>query len=853
MDGFAERLGERSGLVKDAHAFALAAVRAGGKPPVPPGRLYLTGDEIRDLTGDKIRVLTDDKARVLTGDEIRVLTDDKARALTDDKARALTDDKARAAMSERDGIVFSFEDEGQRQNRLSMPLSPASAVRQALAWRDDGLSVVLCTDEPPQRVRPLLARRLGQDDTTLPILENWAEAEAFGPGRIGLLQLRLPGCVRLRGHGFVALRIDHSHRDQDDPLERLTGAIRFGDLVVDRERGLARLTGLAMEDAGASRECLVLEFLGGSRLLMPATEAARVWRYGATGAVGLNRLDGTAWRERRDQAEREIAALAAALVDRMRARAEAPAPALRPGPAYQRFVRRMPFTATADQVRAIRAVREDMASGRKMYRLVCGDVGFGKTEIALHAAAIAALDGKQVAVIAPTTLLARQHAEVFRRRLAGLGVTVGSLIGSSRSAAGTAVLHGLETGAIDIVVGTHAVQAARFRDLGLVVIDEEQRFGLAQKRRLRDLQNDAHTLVMTATPLPRSLQSALLGLIDVSLLATPPANRLPVRALVAPLDAVLLRTALLHEARRGGQSFVVCPRIADIPVLERRLRDTVPELSLAVVHGRMKNDDLDTEMLLFGRGERDILLATNIIEAGLDLPNANTMLIWQAERFGLGQLHQLRGRVGRGRTRASLYLLTDPAHPPSAAARKRLETVAALDSLGAGFAISLADLDQRGAGDLLGDDQAGHLRLIGTDLYRYVLSRALARAHGETVEETPEPDIALDVPAYLPNTYIPEADTRLRLYHRLASLEDEEEIGDMAAEFADRFGVIPPPAGALLDLARLRLRCRAHRIAAIQAGPRAVALVPASGERRILPIQEPSPFKRLQALLAALA
>ncbi|HEX2943214.1 MAG TPA: TRCF domain-containing protein, partial [Rhodopila sp.] len=415
------------------------------------------------------------------------------------------------------------------------------------------------------------------------------------------------------------------------------------------------------------------------------------------------------------------------------------------------------------------------------------------------------------------------------------------------------------------VVGTHAVAAARFRDLGLVIIDEEQRFGHAQKQRLRHVQDSVHTLVMTATPLPRSLQTALVGLIEVSLLATPPANRLPVRGFVMPFDPVIVRAALLHEARRGGQGFFVCPRIEDIEPMLAMLQETVPELSIAVAHGRMRGEALDRVMLDFADGRADVLLSTSIIEAGLDLPNANTMLIWRADRFGLAQLHQLRGRVGRGRVRARTYLLTDPAHPPSAAARRRLETFITLDRLGAGFAVSMADLDQRGAGDLVGGAQAGHVRLIGTDLYRDLLQQAIARAGGEPVQLPWHPDIVLDAAAFLPTDFIPEPNARLAIYRQIAALEAPEEVDATAAELDDRFGELPLPVLTLLDLARLRIACRRLGIAGIHAGPAAIALAPRPGAdltalpeasrskgRVILPIAEADPLARLQRLLAVL-
>jgi transcription-repair coupling factor (superfamily II helicase) len=500
----------------------------------------------------------------------------------------------------------------------------------------------------------------------------------------------------------------------------------------------------------------------------------------------------------------------------------------------------MPFAATPDQAQAIRSVQQDLAAGHPMLRLVCGDVGFGKTEVALHAAVLTALAGHQVAVAAPTTLLARQHLDVFRRRLAGLDLRIEPLIRASRSPESRRVLQGLAEGAIDIVIGTHAVAVAGFKRLGLVVIDEEQRFGEAHKLALRQKRAGLHALIMTATPLPRTLQGALVGVVNVSQLAQPPIARLTIRSVTVAFDAALVRSALTREARRGGQSFVVCPRIQDLAPMQARLGEIVPELSVVVAHARLRGEALDRVVFGFASGEGDVLLTTNIVETGLDIPNANTMLIWCADRFGLAQLHQLRGRIGRGRVRASAYLMIDREHPPSAAALRRLDIVASLSSLGSGFDVSLADLDQRGAGDLLGEEQAGHLRLIGTELYRYLLTRALARARGEAVADDFSPTIVVEAEALVPHDFIPEADVRLAIYRRLARIKSMDALEDLAEELADRFGSLPKPLHSLLDVARLRLLSVQHGLAAVHAGPNGIAVTGHDGARTVLDVP-PSP------------
>jgi transcription-repair coupling factor (superfamily II helicase) len=743
------------------------------------------------------------------------------------------------------------------------PLPPTALGAAVERQRAAGLAVVLCGAAPLPALRSALARRLRLPADRLHPLETWRDALAVPPRDIGVMHLPLEAGFALPDRAVLAVRTVAADRpdNDDDALNRLATTLHLGDLVVDPDRGLARLTGLAMEDqAGTPMECLRLAFLAGEAVLRPATDADRIWRYGASSSVRPDRLDAANWQVRRTAVEQEIAEMATGLVRRMRERARRTAPAIQPSPAYRRFAARRPYALTRDQSRAIRTVQQDLASGTPMLRLVCGDVGFGKTEVALHAAALVATAGQQVAIIAPTTLLAQQHLDVFRRQLSGLGLRIEPLIRSSRSAQSRSVLRDIESGAVQIVVGTHAVAAGRFRDLGLVVIDEEQRFGEAQKRQLRTLQDSAHALTMTGTPLPRSLQAALAGLLDVSVLGTPPAGRQGGRTLVAQFDPVVIRTALLREVRRGGQAFVVCPRIEDIAPLETTLIGLVPELRLAVAHGRMRGEALDQVMLSFAAGDADVLLATSIIEAGLDLPNANTMLITGADRFGLAQLHQLRGRVGRGRVRASTWLLTDPTRPLSAAARKRLDAIAALDHLGAGFAVSLSDLDQRGAGDLLGDRQAGHVRLLGTELYRSVLQAALVRARGEPAPDDWIPVLTLDLPAFVPAEFVPEPDNRLAIYRQVARIRDAQALEDTADDLIDRFGDLPPPLLALLDLARLRLACRTRGIQAVTAGPAAIALTPrpgvtlrGPGEQRegrlVLAIAEASPERRLHRLL----
>ncbi|MDB5559144.1 MAG: mfd, partial [Enterovirga sp.] len=595
------------------------------------------------------------------------------------------------------------------------------------------------------------------------------------------------------------------------------------------EHGLGLLEGIetiATGD-GAATDTIRLSYAGDAKLMVPVSDIDLMWRYGAAEHVGLDRLGSDSWPKRRAKVETEINDAAAELAGIAAERQKIEAPAITPPRRdYERFVARFPYSVTADQNEAVNDILKDLASGKAMDRLVCGDVGFGKTEVALRAAAAVALAGKQVAVVAPTTVLVRQHLQTFRRRFAEFGIEVGHLSRLAKPAEAKAVKAGLKDGSIRVVVGTHALagNGVAFSDLGLLVVDEEQRFGAAHKDKFRALGEHAHVLTLTATPIPRTLQSALVGLQNVSVLATPPAERQPVRTFVAPFDGPTVRAALLRERRRGGQSFVVCPRIEDIAPMTAQLKGLVPELQVFVAHGKLPAEEIDDTMVRFADGEGDVLLATNIIESGLDVPRANTIMVWRANMFGLSQLHQLRGRVGRGRPRGIAYLLTDPEEEVSDETRKRLSTLERLDRLGAGFAISAEDLEQRGAGDLLGDTQAGHVKLIGAGLYRRLLERALLAATGRTPPEEWVPELNIGIPARIPPDYVPEPEVRLNLYARIARTLDRAGEARIADEIEDRFGQLPEEVTALLAVNRLKRLCREAGVARVDAGPQAIAL-----------------------------
>jgi transcription-repair coupling factor (superfamily II helicase) len=611
--------------------------------------------------------------------------------------------------------------------------------------------------------------------------------------------------------------------------------LRPGDVVLHEDHGIGVVRALeTVEIDGVSHDTLRLDYHGGSSVLAPIDEIGRIWRYGAEEeAVSLDRLKGEAWPKRRAQVNRHLEEAALRLVELAKMRAAATCAPISPPAGYARFAARFGYPETPDQAAAIAAVLADLASGRPMDRLVCGDVGFGKTEVALRAAAAVALSGRQVALCAPTTVLAKQHFQTFQRRFAGTGIKVEQLSRLVAAREAKAVRSAIAEGEAGIVVGTHALAGEQvdFADLGLMIVDEEQKFGAAVKQRLREMANSGHLLSMTATPIPRTLQAAMIGVQDVSVIASPPARRRPIRTFLAPFDPASVRTALLREKRRGGQSFLVAPRIEDIGPLADQLQTLAPELSVKIAHGALPADEVDSVMVGFADGDGDILLATNIIESGLDVPRANTMIIWRPDRFGLSQLHQLRGRVGRGRVQGVAYLLHDPADELSDATRARLSTLEAFDRLGAGLAISARDLDLRGAGDLTGEDQAGHMQMIGAALYHRLLDRAIRVAKGEAIEDEVAPTIQLGERGLIPIDHVPDAVTRINLYARLARLETMEAIDAFEDELQDRFGALPPPLVLLLAQSRLAAVARAAGVREVSAGPKAIAVTLAPGRR----------------------
>ncbi|MCL4142343.1 UNVERIFIED_CONTAM: hypothetical protein GTU68_000138 [Idotea baltica] len=500
--------------------------------------------------------------------------------------------------------------------------------------------------------------------------------------------------------------------------------------------------------------------------------------------------------------------------------------------AWEAFSARFPYQETDDQLAAIADVLGDMVSGKPMDRLICGDVGFGKTEVAMRAAFVAAMSGAQVAIIAPTTLLARQHYASFAQRFRGFPFQVRQLSRFVSAKEAQLARDGLARGTVDIVIGTHALLAkgVRFKNLGLLIIDEEQHFGVTHKERLKQLRSDLHVLTLTATPIPRTLQLSLSGVRDLSIIGTPPVDRLAIRTYVSEFDAVTIREALLREHYRGGQSFYVVPRISDLPEIEAFLKEQLPELTVVVAHGQMAAGELDDRMNAFYDGKFDVLLATTIVESGLDIPTANTMIIHRADMFGLSQLYQIRGRVGRSKTRAYAYLTTKPRAKLTATAEKRLRVLGSLDTLGAGFTLASQDLDIRGAGNLLGEEQSGQMRDVGYELYQSMLEEAIAKIKAGELEGLSDaddqwaPQINLGVPVLIPETYVPDLDVRLGLYRRLSALSTKVELEGFAAELIDRFGKLPKEVNTLLLVVRIKAMCKRAGIAKLDGGPKGATI-----------------------------
>lgn len=621
-------------------------------------------------------------------------------------------------------------------------------------------------------------------------------------------------------------------RKRADAFLTESSEIDEGDLVVHIDHGVGRYEGLeTVKAGGAPHDCLRVTYHGGDRLFVPVENIDVLSRYGSDSETAqLNKLGGAQWQAKRAKLKQRIRDMAEQLIAVAAARLIKPAEKLEaPEGVYEEFAARFPFEETDDQLNAISDVMEDMTSGRPMDRLICGDVGFGKTEVAMRAALIAAMSGRQVAIVAPTTLLARQHFSTFKKRFSGLPLEVRQLSRLVTSKDATATRKGLTDGTVDIVIGTHALLAKSISipNLGLLIVDEEQHFGVSHKERLKQLKADVHVLTLTATPIPRTLQMALAGVREMSVIATPPVDRLAVRTFVSAYDPLQIKEAIQRERFRGGQSFYVAPRVRDLGVLEERVKTLVPDARAVIAHGQLPPSELEDIMSAFYEGKYDVLISTNIIESGLDIPTANTMIIHRSDMFGLAQLYQLRGRIGRGKERGYAYLTLPEDRLVTKTALRRLEVMQTLDALGAGFTLASHDLDIRGGGNLLGDEQSGHIREVGVELYQQMLEEAVAAAReggydAAEAEERWTPQINLGSAVLIPDDYVKELPVRLGLYRRLAALETDLDLESFAAELVDRFGPLPQEVENLLEVMSVKQLCRRAHVAKLDVGPKGV-------------------------------
>ena len=692
--------------------------------------------------------------------------------------------------------------------------------------------------------------------------ENWDQVTALPAGAVARVVLPLE-----RGFETESLAILSEQDILGDRLARPrrrrktadiiveAGALSPGDLVIHADHGLGRFIGLkTLPVQDAPHDCIELEYSGAAKLYLPVENIELLSRYGSDAeSAQLDKLGGVAWQARKAKAKKRLRDMADQLIkiaaQRMARKAEPVEPQ---SGIFDEFCAAFPYAETDDQLNAVEDVFGDLARGRPMDRLICGDVGFGKTEVALRAAFVVAMSGQQVAVVAPTTLLARQHYKTFTERFRNWPVKVRQLSRLVGAKEARLTRDELAAGKVEIVVGTHALLAktVKFSDLGLLVVDEEQHFGVKHKERLKELRTDVHVLTLTATPIPRTLQLALTGIRDLSLIATPPVDRLAVRTYVAPFDPVSVREALLREKYRGGQAFFVVPRIADLEEAARFLRESVPEVSFVAAHGQMAATQLEDLMTAFYEGRYDVLLSTTIVESGIDIPTANTLIVHRADRFGLSQLYQLRGRVGRSKTRAYAYLTTPMRQKITEGAEKRLKVMQSLDSLGAGFTLASHDLDLRGGGNLLGEEQSGHIKDVGVELYQSMLEEAVASLRGGGEEEADgdwSPQINAGAAVLIPDHYVPDLDVRLQLYRRLSSLDSKTEREAFAAELIDRFGPLPAEVETLMRVVAVKSLCKHAGVEKVDAGPKG-AVIHFRGDKFIDPARLVEHISKNQAL-----
>ena len=782
----------RLGEVWDRLETHAATAREAGRFVPPVARTYASADQVNTALANRVRV------------EVRSLA-------TVDADCAVTA-----------GLHSGTRPSGGGEKSL------ASLATQIRDWRDAGLRVRLAVST--LRLAEHLQHLLDGHEVTLPIDAQPAWRAPYR-GDSAIVVAQVSHGFRLPDDGLVVLAEEeifgerrHRRRSRPRPVaDYLTGLSQLaaGDYVVHTDHGIGQYRGLHhLSVAGTEGDYLHLEYAAGDKLYVPVERINLVQKYtGAGGAApALDRLGSQTWERVKHRTREAIQAMARELLELHAVRESTDRPRLAHfTDGYEEFVARFPFEETSGQRAAIDDVVSDLQAAKPMDRLVCGDVGYGKTEVALRAAYLAVESGRQVAVLVPTTVLAQQHAETFTRRFADYPVRVEALNRFRSPADVKTVLAGITGGQVDVVIGTHRLlqRDVRFKALGLVVVDEEHRFGVTHKEKIKRLRHEVDVLTLSATPIPRSLNMSMMGLRDLSVIETPPVDRQAIRTYVARFDAGLIRSAILQELARGGQVFFVHNRVETIDKMAVRLRDVVPEAALGIAHGQMGERDLEGVMLDFLHNRINVLLCSAIIESGLDIPTANTIIINRADRFGLAQLYQLRGRVGRSALRAYAYLLIRDERALTRDAQRRLEVLQELDDLGGGFRLAAHDLEIRGAGNLLGKEQSGRVAAVGYELYAQMLEETVHELRGGAIEVSIEPEIHIGVPAYLPEAYIPDVNQRLVFYKKLANVADRSDLDALADEMEDRFGPAPELVRRFIDVMDLRRVLRRALVSAV--------------------------------------
>jgi transcription-repair coupling factor (superfamily II helicase) len=793
----------------DSRQEALSKKNFGAAPykPLPPSRLYVMGEEWTQLLADRAVA------------EITPFERPESSAISfgGRQGRSFAAERATAGANIYDSVRLHVEARQAEGKRVVLAAwSEGSGERLSTILRDHGLRATADAQDWKQ----VTERDVGLTNIIVLPLEEGFETDQL--------------CVITEQDilGDRLVRRARKGRKASDVIQELS-SLSPGDLMVHVDHGIGRFDGLkTIEVQGAPHDCLLLVYANNDRLFIPVENIELLSRYGSeTEGVQLDKLGGGAWQAKKAKLKQRIREIANELIKTAAARELKSGDVMTPPEgAFDEFCARFPYAETEDQLTSIDAVLDDLQKGRPMDRLVCGDVGFGKTEVALRAAFVAAYSGKQVAVVVPTTLLSRQHFRNFVERFKGLPLRIAQasrLVGRKEL---DQVKIDLAAGGIDIVIGTHALLTGniKFKDLGLLIIDEEQHFGVKHKERLKEMRADVHVLTLTATPIPRTLQLSLSGIRDMSLIATPPVDRLAVRTYVSPFDPVVIREHLLREHFRGGQSFFVVPRITDLDEISEFLRETVPEVKFRTGHGRLSPTELEDLMTGFYDRQFDVLVSTTIVESGLDIPTANTLIVHRADMFGLAQLYQLRGRVGRSKLRAYALMTTPPGRALNPVAERRLQVLQSLDSLGAGFTLASHDLDIRGSGNMLGEEQSGNIREVGYELYQQMLEEAVASMRAGEAEAEQDgqwsPQINIGTSVLIPEDYVSDLQVRLGLYRRLADFTAQVDIEAFGAELRDRFGKLPSEVEHLLDIVSIKLLCRAANVQSVDAGAKGASI-----------------------------